>query len=47
MNGIEKSKNNLVEQIEKIFEIKDAILKNKIYLLQFITYSISNLILLY
>ena len=43
MNGIEKSK----QTIEKIFEIKDAILKNKIYLLQFIIYSISNLILLY
>lgn len=32
MNGIVKSKHDLVVQIEKIFEIKDAILKNKIYL---------------
>ncbi len=47
MNQIEKSNNDLTEQAKKIFELGTIILRNKIYLLQFIVYTILSLILLY
>lgn len=47
MNEIEKSENNLVEITKKIFEIVAFTLNNKIYLLQFVVYIISYIILLY
>ena len=46
MNEMEKSDND-IEQIKKIFEIGNYVLKNKIYLFLFILYTVSFLILLY